>query len=233
MCSIRMRACTFRIIDTNILRMISILMPIYNGIKFIDQSVNSIKKQTYKDWELIIGINGHPLESEVYKKAKEYENEQIKIVELHPIKGKSAALNAMLEHCQYDWIALLDVDDIWLPPKLQAQIPYMSVYDVIGTQCIYFENKSGSPEIPLGDISTFDFFKVNPIINSSCLVRKGLCHWNSGSCNDYDLWLRLWRQKCKFYNVPMFCVMHRIHNDSAFNAKGNNLRVTEIQNRYR
>jgi len=36
--------------------MISILMPIYNGIEFIKQSVNSIKNQTYKDWELIIGV---------------------------------------------------------------------------------------------------------------------------------------------------------------------------------
>ena len=213
--------------------MISILMPIYNGIKFIDQSVNSIKNQTYKDWELIIGINGHSLESEVYKKAKEYENEQIKVIELHPIKGKSAALNAMLEHCQYDWIALLDVDDIWLPPKLQAQIPYIFVYDVIGTQCVYFGDRKGSPNIPFGDLSKFNFLTKNPIINSSCLVRKGLCSWDVTTIlEDYDLWLRLWRQECKFYNIPVITVMHRIHNDSAFNAKGNNNMVSALREKY-
>lgn len=37
--------------------MISILMPIYNGIDFIEESVNSIINQTYDKWELIIGIN--------------------------------------------------------------------------------------------------------------------------------------------------------------------------------
>ena len=217
--------------------MISILMPIYNGIEFIDQSVSSIKNQTYKDWELIIGINGHPLESEVYKKAKEYENEQIKVIELHPIKGKSAALNAMLEHCQYDWIALLDVDDIWLPPKLQAQLPYMSVYDVIGTQCVYFGDRKGSPNIPLGYISKFNFLTNNPIINSSCLVKKGLCYWNTDSnmigIEDYDMWLRLWRQGKKIYNVPTCLVMHRIHRDSAFNAKGNEQNLPALRARYK
>ena len=42
------------------LKMISILMPIYNGIEYINESVSSVLDQTYGDWELIIGINGHP-----------------------------------------------------------------------------------------------------------------------------------------------------------------------------
>ena len=39
--------------------MISILMPIYNGIEYIGESVSSIIGQTYGNWELIIGVNGH------------------------------------------------------------------------------------------------------------------------------------------------------------------------------
>lgn len=50
--------------------MISILMPIYNGVEFIDESVGSIISQTYTDWELLIGINGHPANSDVYQIAK-------------------------------------------------------------------------------------------------------------------------------------------------------------------
>jgi len=52
--------------------MISILIPIYNGIEFIDDSVISIWQQTYKEWELLIGINGHPPGSDVYKTASKY-----------------------------------------------------------------------------------------------------------------------------------------------------------------
>ena len=49
--------------------MISILIPIYNGIEFFEDSLLSVINQTYKKWELIIGINGHPNNSEVQKKA--------------------------------------------------------------------------------------------------------------------------------------------------------------------
>ena len=45
-------------------------MPIYNGIEFIEESVSTIRYQTYANWELIIGINGHPPDSEVYQIAK-------------------------------------------------------------------------------------------------------------------------------------------------------------------
>jgi glycosyltransferase involved in cell wall biosynthesis len=46
--------------------MISILMPIYNGIEFISDSIISIINQSFGEWELIIGVNGHPPMSQVY-----------------------------------------------------------------------------------------------------------------------------------------------------------------------
>ena len=80
-------------------------MPIYNGIQFIEESVSSIKCQTYKDWELIIGINGHEKNSDVYNIAKKYESDKIKVIEIFNTKGKSEALNEMLKVCKYDWIS--------------------------------------------------------------------------------------------------------------------------------
>ena len=71
--------------------MISILMPIYNGIEFIEESVSSILNQTYDQWELIIGINGHDENSDVYKIAKEYEKRSVKafVYDFYKITGKS------------------------------------------------------------------------------------------------------------------------------------------------
>ena len=54
--------------------MISILIPIYNGIEFIDESVSSVIQQTFKEWELIIGINGHPKNSDVFLTANTMKN---------------------------------------------------------------------------------------------------------------------------------------------------------------
>jgi glycosyltransferase involved in cell wall biosynthesis len=214
--------------------MISILMPVYNGIEFIDDSVPSILEQTFKDWELLIGINGHPPGSAVYQKAKLYEKDaRIRVFDLST-KGKSNTLNEMLPYCSYAWIALLDVDDVWLPLKLEKQLPLMTVYDVIGTHCHYFGERYGQPDIPTGDLRTHPFLQVNPIINSSCLVKKEHCLWDSSvGVEDYDLWLRLWRKKCFFYNLPDALVLHRIHSSSFFNAKGNHLEARELIERYR
>lgn len=214
--------------------MISILMPIYNGIEFLEESLPTILYQTYNDWELIIGINGHPPNSDIYQKAKTYESDKIHVYDLENIKGKSEALNEMLKYTKYDWIALLDVDDKWLPKKLESQIPFMNNYDVIGTHCQYFGDRTNSPQIPIGDISKFNFIQVNPIINSSVLLKREFCWWdkNHDGVEDYDLWLRLWRQGKRLYNVPEIQVLHRIHQLSAFNARGNNLKVESLINKY-
>tara|TARA_Y100000389_G_scaffold138124_1_gene135804 strand:- start:285 stop:938 length:654 start_codon:yes stop_codon:yes gene_type:complete len=216
--------------------MISILMPIYNGIEFIDESVPTVLYQIFKEWELIIGINGHPINSSVFLTAKGYEKKdsRIKVIDFYPIKGKSDTLNEMIKYAKYDWISLLDVDDKWLPKKLESQLIYMKNYDIIGTQCKYFEDYSIIPNIPVGDLKNHNFLNVNPIINSSCLIKKKLCYWDKtrDGVEDYDLWLKLWRQGKKFYNVSEIQVLHRIHNDSAFNAKGNNLKVSELKEKY-
>jgi glycosyltransferase involved in cell wall biosynthesis len=220
--------------------MISILMPVYNGIEFIHESVSSILNQDFHLWELIIGVNGHPPNSEICQIAKKYESVKVRVMDLHYIKGKANALNEMIKFCHYDYVSLLDVDDIWLPNKLSKQMIYMDFFDVIGTRCVYFGDLEGTvPNTPVGNLTknNINFLKANPIINSSCLVRKDLCHWedasNGGiSVEDYDMWLRLWKQGKFFYNCDDVLVKHRIHKSSAFNAKGNNNMVADLIKKY-
>ena len=216
--------------------MISILMPIYNGIEFIEESVSSILRQNYSQWELIIGINGHPENSDVYKIAKEYEKAEqvvgkIRVYDFYKIKGKSNTLNRMIQFCKYDYVALLDVDDIWHDDKLNVQSQLLNKFDVIGSNCVWFGDRPGViPIIPIGDISNYDFSLVNPIINSSCIIRKELCYWNHNwnGIEDYDLWIRLRRADKTFFNCKAVLVKHRIHSASAFNAKGNNNKVEDL-----
>ena len=207
-------------------------MPIYNGIEFIEESVSSILNQTYDKWELIIGINGHPENSDVYKITKEYEKRsvvKIRVYDFYKIKGKSNTLNEMIQYCKYDYVALLDVDDIWHAKKLEIQSHMLNSYDVIGSNCVWFGDRPGIiPKIPIGDISNFDFSTVNPIINSSCIIRKELCHWNENGVEDYDLWLRLRKSGKRFFNCKEILVKHRIHTASAFNAKGNDNKVNDL-----
>ena len=212
-------------------------MPIYNGVEFIQESVPSIIAQTETAWELLIGINGYPANSPVYKSVLAYlatlRDDRIKLFDFPDCKGKAATLNEMVPKCQYPYVALLDVDDIWLPAKLETQRPFLrKEYDVIGTKCVYFgEWNNIVPTIPIGSIAPFNFLENNPMINSSAVIKKEFANWNSAwdGVEDYDLWLRLWRQGRSFYNCPEVLVKHRIHRSSAFNAKGNNNQVADLK----
>lgn len=232
--------------------MISILIPIHNGIEFLSQSLGSVFQQNYYDWEVIIAVNGFEQNSETYQEAKKYVEKildynnspkclkeaglspiSIRVLDFYFIKGKANALNRMLDYCNGDYVAILDVDDIWLPDKLDYQSILMGIYDIIGTKCVYFGDKEGFiPDIPIGDLTGFNFTVLNPIINSSALIRKELCCWEENGIEDYDLWLKLWKQGKRFYNINKVYVKHRIHQQSAFNSKGNHLKVSDLLKKY-
>ena len=64
----------------------------------------------------------------------------------------------MLFFCDYNFIALLDVDDIWHYKKLEQQVPYLDNYDVVGSKCVWFGDTEGIvPKIPIHDFSNFMF----------------------------------------------------------------------------
>lgn len=206
---------------------ISILMPIYNGIEFLEQSLLSIIKQTYKNWEFIIGINGVSINSDVHLKAIEiinnYKSKYDIYVNYYDTKGKPATLNKMVKDAKYNFIALLDVDDLWICDKLQKQLPYLDIYDVIGTGCRYFGDTEHTPILPYGDLRYFNFFQFNPIINSSVILKKEIAEWNENEfVEDYDLWLKLFKANKKFYNIDEILVLHRIYKTSFFNTSNHN-----------
>lgn len=219
---------------------VSILMPIYNGANFLNESVMSILNQTLANWELLIAINGHPQNSNTYEMACEYigglRNTKIRVFDYHECKGKAATLNRLIGECKYDYVALLDVDDIWLPEKLATQLPYlMQNYDVIGTKCVYFGDMNNVvPNTPTGDITWFNFLHVNPVINSSAIIRTTLAQWDVTifGVEDYDLWLKLWWNGKRFFNCDAVLVKHRIHQASAFNSKGNDSHVAALRKKY-
>jgi glycosyltransferase involved in cell wall biosynthesis len=219
--------------------MISILIPVYNGIEFLQESLGSVLQQDYYEWEVIIAVNGYERNSKTYQEAKSYVdkivdcNNSIRVLDFHFAKGKAVTLNNMLDHCNGDYVAILDVDDIWLPEKLGVQSTLMGIYDIIGTKCVYFGDIEGViPAIPVGDIQSYNFTQSNPVINSSALIRKELCCWEENGIEDYDLWLKLWKRGKSFYNIDTVLVKHRIHQQSAFNSKGNHLKVSDLLKKY-
>jgi glycosyltransferase involved in cell wall biosynthesis len=218
---------------------IGILMPIYNGSEFFDDSFQSIVNQEYSNWHLFIGINGHIKDSIIYNTIKDKisdykEKYKIDIYDFGEESNKSKTLNSMVQliktqNNDIKYVALLDVDDVWHKEKLIEQIHYIKDgYDVVGSNCVYFGDKNNIiPPIPIGDFSkNYDFTKSNPVINSSVIININLAQWNINNTvgtEDYELWIQLKKKGgIKFYNLPNILVKHRIHKKSAFNNTNNN-----------
>lgn len=225
---------------------VTILTPVYNGIEFLEECIDSVREQTVADWEMLIGINGHGEDGgDAARIVKEIlarkQDSRIRIfIQPPPLKGKVESLNALVKEARADWICLLDCDDKWLPTKLEEQLQFLDTvkdFDVIGTQCMYFGTASGMPHIPSGIVTPTCLSVVNPIINSSAMIRKSLCEWryvNHGyGIEDYELWMRLSLMGKRLYNLPQVLVFHRLHPASAFNTPGNQDNPAHLQQQYR
>jgi len=212
---------------------VSILIRLYNGVEYLSQSLDSVLQQSFTDWELLIGINGHGQDGgEAYSLAKYAINsmasrdqkDKIQLINYPEVKGGAETMNALAKDAISDWVAILDVDDIWHPEKLQEQIRIRDSIlgpDIIGTHCRYFGAMSGGPPIPMGHIGLEHFKVANPMINSSVLMRRELLSCSDNfNLDDYDLWCRLILQNKKFYNIDAVLTYHRISPTSHFNSSG-------------
>lgn len=98
---------------------VSILMNCYNGQKYLQEAIDSIYAQTFKDWEIIFIDNCSTDNSA--KIAKSYDN-KLKYYKTKKNTKLGEARNFGLQYCASDYLAFLDVDDCYLPNKLEKQI---------------------------------------------------------------------------------------------------------------
>lgn len=216
--------------------MISILLAVYNGEKYISQSIDSVINQTFNNWELLVGFNGTTDSSKEI--VNSYGDSRIKTFDYGEDKGKAKTLNKLIKEAKYDWCAIQDDDDVWLPEKLEKQIEYTKKYDVIGSFIEYINESDdviGSPDLSSfnDDIKAKSISGINQIANSSSIFRKSaVCDvgcWDENldklvpqgiqPKEDFDLWLKLLKNDNLFYNIPEYLVLHRLHPQSNFNTK--------------
>ena len=89
---------------------------------------------------------------------------------------------------------------------------------------------NGSYAQPPLTISNFNIKLFNPIVNSSVIFKKKYAFWIENGIEDYELWIRLWKQKCHIFNCNRILVAHRIHAASAFNSKGHSTLKKDLLN---
>jgi hypothetical protein len=193
--------------------MISILCPVTYYHDNIFNAINSVLSQTYKSWELLIGYKDNLYENmielnEFLTKWNINNNNKIKIYKYDTSLTKIDILNKLKEDSNYEseWIAVKDISDCWLYDKLSQQmfIAAGNEYSVIGTNYMLDDQfmKVGK-KIPVRNISNINFLEMNPLINSSVIIKKELCNWtNKWLYNEeYELFIILWMNKFKYYNL--------------------------------
>jgi hypothetical protein len=209
---------------------ITIVIPLYNGVEFLEEALQSVKRQTYTDWTGLIGVNGHGQTGEpVLSKATEIVYNlglasRFTVINLPDVRGAANAINHMVGMSTTPYIAHLDADDLWLSKKLEYQ---MSVYEqdqsigIVGAMCRYFGDSNEFKILPPGLLTIDDFTTFNPLIHSSILIRRERAVYSDEFvAYDYDCWVRNVKNGTVIFNINNILVLHRIHSKSYYNTSG-------------
>lgn len=181
--------------------LVSVIMPVFNAEKYLPYAIESILKQTFMNFELIIINDGSTDHSE--QLILRYKDKRIRYIKHLSNQGLIATLNNGIKHANGEFIARLDADDVSRQDRLFKQLQFLlrhpdhsicaSSYDVINAK----GHKQFTVLLPTADkqIRTLLFFG-NCICHSSVMFRKkALDHemyrQSYKLCEDYDLWSRM------------------------------------------
>ena len=104
---------------------VSIITPAYNAENFLCETIESVQKQTFRDWELIIVDDCSTDYTNVLAKDYASKDSRIKVIKAPQNGGVAKARNIGLEHTTGEFIAFVDSDDLWNPDKLEKQLEFM------------------------------------------------------------------------------------------------------------
>jgi len=99
---------------------VSVIIPVFNGAKYLAEALQSVFSQTWRDYEVIVVNDGSTDDS--MEVCKQFPDVRITHQENH---GQSAARNTGVRHARGEYIAFLDQDDRWYPEKLARQVPIL------------------------------------------------------------------------------------------------------------
>jgi glycosyltransferase involved in cell wall biosynthesis len=217
--------------------LVSVIMAAYNAEGYISESIESIKSQTYPNWELII-INDCSTDktvSIVQSFAKE--DSRIKIIDNSVNLGLTKSLNVGIKQAEGEFIARLDADDLSEPTRFEKQVNYLNQHlEVALVGCAAFLINHKSKKIGVFHVATnrknIDrlMLHVDPIIHSSMMIRKTAVDAVGGyrdkfkSAQDYDFVLRL-HDRYPLANISEPLVSWRISEGSETMTQNSIVRV--------
>lgn len=185
---------------------VSVILPCYNGARWIREAIESVLAQTYKDFELIIVDDGSTDSSG--KIVSLYSNDARVCYIYQKNRGFSAAINKGIRESSGDFVGFIGQDDLWMPKKLKEQVNYLrkhqnvdlvhSNYYIIDLEGkIVKKRNTKMQEPPSTGENVKELFLGNFIAFETVLVRKksleevGVFDERMIAFSDHDMWLRI------------------------------------------
>lgn len=198
-------------------------MPVHNGATYVSEAIDSILRQSLRDFELLIVDDAST--DETVAIIERYKDPRIRLLLSAERLRLSGALNLGLDNTQGDYVARMDADDISLPRRLEIQVRHMNRHPEIGicgTWIRYFGGSSQSVlRRPVGceEIRAFTLVDT-PFAHPTVMLRRSLMDLHhlrfDGSyypTEDFELWTRAMR----FFpgeNLPQVLLRYRVHGQS-------------------
>jgi len=199
---------------------VSVVMPVRNGQRFVELAIQSVLNQTLKDFELIIVDDGST--DRTWQLCKAFQDSRIRLLQNPSTFGVPKSLNRGILASRSRYIARLDADDVAMPERLERQVLFLEqnpLYGIVGSWMRTIGDRSLIVKYPVQDedIRSVLLFRT-PFGHPAVTFRKD---WDNGfpglyneaflAAQDYDYWDRISKDwKCR--NLPECLTEYRLHD---------------------
>ena len=219
--------------------LVSIVTPVYNAERFIEQTIQSVLAQTYTDWELLqIDDCSTDNSGKIIQRYAE-QDERIKYHRLQVNSGAAVARNTAIGLAQGEYLAFLDSDDLWISNRLERQLSYMKANNAAFVFArIRMIDRQGNilkENVPIPSMVNYKTLLKRTVIATSTVLldRKRTGNFamplRRGG-QDYATWLLILRKIDFAYGLDECLVEYRVSDNSLSSKKKSSVRqVYEIQ----
>ncbi len=219
---------------------VSVVMPVFNGARFIGEAIVSVLGNTFSEFELLVIDDGSTDDSVAAANHAAAGDPRVRVITV-PHGGVGAARNAGLHAARGEYIANLDADDTMFPARLARQVAYLDKHPecvAIGSRVLAVDD-TGTPIRII--VRTYSHEEID----SAHLAGRGGAIWNPTAMfrrdvavavggyrahldrtgEDHDLWLRM-AEVGRLANFPDVLIRYRIHgNNASISADGRERRL--------
>jgi glycosyltransferase involved in cell wall biosynthesis len=210
------------------LQPVSVIMPVYNGQRFVAQAIESILSQTHPIFEFIIVNDGST--DQTADIIAQYAARDARIRTLtQPNLDQPVALNHGLREARYKWVAIIDHDDVSMPERLERQLRYLLLHPsvrVLGTYAMQIdEHNLPLTPLELGPVTIDDLRRIKEdngwisLIHPSVMMHRdtviavGGYDPVFGAAADTELWSRI-AEEHDVLTLPLPLIHYRVHSRS-------------------